>query len=81
MKINVIRNLTIACSDGAVRYCKPGDVISVFHVNGRRLLYSRMASWVARETFDPIWDPPEIMKAAVPQQDKMMRGMLNKGAA
>jgi hypothetical protein len=81
MKIKAVRDLIVACSDGAVRTCKPGDVISVYHVNGRRLLYSRMALWLEREPFDAAWDPPEAFKMAVPQQDKMVRGAMNKRIA
>jgi hypothetical protein len=81
MKIEVIKDLTVACSDGIIRYSKPGEIVSVYHVNGRRLLYARMAKWIGREIFDPIWDPPAAMKAAIPQLDKMVRGAMNKGAA
>ena len=81
MKIKVTRDLTVACSDGVIRDCRPGDLISVYHHNGRRLLYRRMAVWLGAEPFDPAWDPPEFMKLAVPQRDKMVRGAMNKGAA
>ena len=81
MKLKITQPLTVACSDSTVRDCKPGDVVSVYHANGRRLLYRRMALWVGSEPFDPAWDPPPIFKMAVPQHDKMMRGVNNKGAA
>jgi len=81
MKIKVIQPLTVACSDGVIRDCKPGDLVSVYHINGRRLLYRNMATWIASETFDPFWDPPAFMKEAAPQKDKMVRGAMNKGAA
>lgn len=81
MKIRAMKELMAACSDGVVRDCKPGDVISVFHATGRRLLYRRMALWVGSEPFDVLWDPPASMKEARPQRDKMLRGMMNKGVA
>jgi len=81
MKLKVIQNLTVACSDGEIKDCVPGDLVSVYHQNGRRLLYRRMAMWIGREPFDPAWDPPDFMKLSVPQHDKMMRGAMNKGAA
>lgn len=81
MKIKVIQPLSVACTDGAVRYCRPGEVVSVYHTNGRRLLYARLAQWISRDTFDPAWDVPEFMKAAKPQHDKMLRSATNKGAA
>lgn len=81
MKIKLQRNLTVACTDGVLRECKPGDVVSVYHASGRNLLYRRLAVWVGREPFDPLWDPPALMKAVAPERDKMMRGAMNKGAA
>jgi hypothetical protein len=81
MKIRINQNLQVACTDGQIRDCKPGDIVSVYHVNGRRLLYRRMAVWLGSEACDPLWDPPQFMKAAVPQHDKMVRNATNKGAA
>ena len=84
MKIRITRDLMVACTDGVVRTCKPGDAVSVYHLNGRRLLYRRMALWIGSEACDPQWDPPphmKEMKALIPQHDKMIRGAMNKGAA
>jgi hypothetical protein len=81
MKIKMNQPLTVACTDGIVRNCVPGDVVSVYHLNGRRLLYRRLADWICIEPLDPIWDPPAHLKMAVPRHDKMARGAMNKGAA
>lgn len=81
MKIRLLNDLTVPCTDGVLRECRAGDIVSTYHLTGRRLLYRRLAVWIAAESCDPAWNPPEFMKAVKPQHDKMMRGALNKGAA
>jgi hypothetical protein len=78
MKIQILRDVTVADSTGKVVPRKAGEIVSVYHAHGHRLITHRFALWVDRESFDPYWEPIPMYRAAIPQQDKMMRKAHNK---
>ena len=78
MKIVLQQDVMVATKDGRCDIRKAGEIVSVFHRMGRRLLYNRAAKWVGAEEGDPFWMPVPMMRAAIPERDKMIRSALNK---
>ncbi len=72
MKIQILRDVTVADSTGHVAPRKAGEIVSVRHAHGHRMITWRHALWVSREDFDPFWEPIPMYRAAIPQVDKMM---------
>jgi hypothetical protein len=81
MKIHIIKEVTVTEKTGRVRECKVGDTASVYHVQGRRLIYGNFARWIGMEPSDPFWEPVPYLRAILPKHDTMIRKALNKGAA
>lgn len=78
MKIQILRAVTISDRTGTVAERKPGEIVSVYHAQGHRLITHRIALWVSAESCDPFWDPIPLYRAAIPQTDKMLRKAHNK---
>jgi len=79
LKIQMLRDVNVVDRDGRNLPRKPGDIVSVYHMQGHRLITHRFALWVAREEFDPHWDPIPMYRAAVPKVDKMIhKAAVNK---
>lgn len=79
MKIQMTADLIVALKDGSLPVMhKAGEILSVYHRIGRRLLYARQAKWIEREEGDPDWTPIENFRVAAPSHDKMVRGSTNK---
>lgn len=55
-----------------------GAELSVYHFSGRRLLYRRLAKWIAKEEGDPEFTPIPDMRAAKPQHNKQIKEALNR---
>ena len=79
MKIILKRDIVVALKNGRTpEMHKAGEVLSVYHNIGRRLLLGQSAKWIEREDGDPFWVPIPQLRAGVPQQDKMLRQATNK---
>jgi hypothetical protein len=82
LKIQILRDVSVVDRDGRNLPRKAGEVVSVYHAQGHRLITHRFALWVAREDSDPYWDPIPMYRAAIPQRDKMIhKAQTNKGGA
>lgn len=67
-----------AAKGEAVKQHKTGEEIDILLLPGIRLLRRRQAKWISGHPEDQGFVPVDPFKLAVPQHDKMIRGVLNK---
>lgn len=83
MKIQLLKALVVPLKDGSIPVQhKAGEILSVYHRTGRRLIYSLQAKWVSGEEGDPLWTPvvflrvqPQVEHEIAPDNRMMPKGV------